>query len=344
MTTTNRKLLDRSIRHATFLVRLRNGEATRVARLINDVVPTITSDIESRVNKINGGMSPTDSRVLRMRQMRQSLNDTVRGINLLSSLRSNLGDLALTEASFQASILEQAVPAQIGLTFNEPSAQLLRSMVTSRPFEGQVLREWVHANQRSTVDRTMRAVNLGLTRGESTSQIISRVRGAINVSRSEAQAVARTAVNHVSAQAREMTYEENGDIIKSVQYVATLDDRTSLTCASLDGKVFAIGEGPRPPMHFNCRSTTTPVLKSWEELGIPAKNLTDGQRASMNGEVPDKVTFGPWLREQTNTAQNEILGPARAKLFRDGLKIERFVDDKFRPLSLEQLRQLEGLP
>ena len=140
--------------------------------------------------------------------------------------------------------------------------------------------------------------------------------------------------------------------------MATLDSRTSLRCASLDGQVFPIGTGPRPPQHPNCRSTITPVTKSWRELAKPGalkrgrgadnldalferrlkgKGFTPDQiagikratRASMTGQVPGKLTYARWLRRQPAAFQDDVLGPTRAALFRDGtLTLDRFVDDR----------------
>jgi len=41
-------------------------------------------------------------------------------------------------------------------------------------------------------------------------------------------------------------------VTKKYRYLATLDSRTSAICRSLDGKEFKYGDGPLPPVHFNC--------------------------------------------------------------------------------------------
>lgn len=343
--TTNQKLQDRAIRHAVFLLRLRNGEANKISRLLNQAIPEISRDISTRLAKIDsaGTYVPSDRRIQRMRQLRVALQERVAAIELLPELKKDLSELALTEAEFTARVISQAIPAELSIALRQPPAQLLRSMVTSRPFEGKVLKQWTDGVKRSTVDRVMTQINLGLTRGESTRQLSSRVRQQLRTTKQEAEAVARTAVNHVSAQAREMTHEENSDLIKEVRWVSTLDDRTSLVCAGLDGRTFPVNEGPRPPAHFNCRSTTVPVVKSLKELGFDAKALPASTRASMNGEVPDTETYGKWLKRQDESVQREVLGKARFELFQKGTPIDRFTDDKFNVLSLDQLRRLEGL-
>ena len=147
-------------------------------------------------------------------------------------------------------------------------------------------------------------------------------------------------MNHVTNQAREELFKDNDDIVEGVKWVATLDSRTSLTCASLDGKVFPIGKGIRPPAHPNCRSTVVAILKDWKSLGL--KNLSEGQRASINGQVPASTTYGEWLKRQPISVQHEVLGVTRTKLFNEGkLEISRFTSDSLKPLNLDQLRTLE---
>jgi len=141
-----------------------------------------------------------------------------------------------------------------------------------------------------------------------------------------------------------MTFEANSDIVKGVQVVATLDTRTCETCMAEDGKVYNVGEGVRSPLHPGCRCTITPILKSWQELGIPAKDIDAGTRASMDGQVPASMTYGEWLEGQPRDVQDEALGPTRAEMFRSGeVTIDRFTDDKGRPMTLEQIRRREGL-
>jgi len=65
---------------------------------------------------------------------------------------------------------------------------------------------------------------------------------------------------------------------------------------------------------------------------------TDGTRPSETGEVSAKTTYPQWLRRQPKAFQDEVLGKARAKLFRDGkLPIDRFIDDRGNTLTLAEL-------
>jgi hypothetical protein len=92
----------------------------------------------------------------------------------------------------------------------------------------------------------------------------------------------------------------------------------------------------------NCRSTTVPVMKSWQDLGIDLEEAPDGTRASVDGQVPAEMTYGEWLKQQPRASVEDILGPKKAALFLDGkLPIDRFVDDTGHELSLDELEQRE---
>jgi hypothetical protein len=154
--------------------------------------------------------------------------------------------------------------------------------------------------------------------------------------------VVRTATNHFTTQAREITYAENADVVKGVRWVSTLDTRTSFTCIDLDGRVFEPGVGPRPPAHYNCRSTTVPILKSWKELGLSLPDSPAGTRASMDGQVPSTLTYRDWLSRQPTGIQNEVLGPKLGPLFRAG-RLERLTDRNLRPLTVREVLHREGI-
>jgi len=154
------------------------------------------------------------------------------------------------------------------------------------------------------------------------------------------EATVKTALSHTANVARESVYKANEDVIKGVQWVSTLDGRTSAICMARDGIVYPPDKGPRPPAHWNCRSATIPILKSWKELGIDAKEIDEGTRASMNGQVPAGQNYDSWLRTQSADFQNDVLGKGKADIFRDGTSVTKFVDKSGRELTLAELRKL----
>jgi len=156
----------------------------------------------------------------------------------------------------------------------------------------------------------------------------------------------RTSVSHTVTQAREITYEENDDLVKGIQLVATLDANTTEICMSYDGNVYAVNEGPRPPLHHQCRTTTVPVLRSWKELGFDLKDMPEGTRASMNGQVAASIKYPEWLKQQPLEVQERALGKQAAQIFREASdkKIDLWMETvrQFnRPLTLNDLERLD---
>lgn len=165
----------------------------------------------------------------------------------------------------------------------------------------------------------------------------------------------RTAITETSNYVSNTTYKLNDDVVQGYQYVATLDSRTSLICARLDGKVYSLDNknAPQPPQHFNCRSTTIPVIKSANQLLNTDNNrlqkrkiagLSDSRRASINGQVPAKTTYEEWLKDQPNEVKLAVLGnQKRVTLFNSGkVKFSQFSNKDGKLISLKQLEELSN--
>jgi SPP1 gp7 family putative phage head morphogenesis protein len=154
----------------------------------------------------------------------------------------------------------------------------------------------------------------------------------------------RTSINQVANSASQQVYEANQDITKKYRYVATLDSRTSSICAALDGQEFPYGRGPMPPQHFNCRSTTVPIIDP--DILPPS---TIAKRASADGPVPVNMNYGQWLAEQSNKVKAEVLGPSKVPYFNRLVKksgarnaMAKLVRDDGAELTLVQLRKRYG--
>lgn len=203
------------------------------------------------------------------------------------------------------------------------TAPQLKAIVTA-PVEGAVLADWWAKLGRDATFNVTRSVQLGLLRGETIQQISRRVftadgtGGVFGGVRRNATMMVRTAVTQVANQAHYDTFAANSDVTEEYQYVATLDDRTTEICASLDGQTFRYDDpsAPKPPQHWGCRSVIIPVIK-WDSLGVTAPGDDGLTRASMDGPVRFK-TYEQWLRDQPQAVQDEVLGVGKAKLFRDG--------------------------
>ena len=186
-------------------------------------------------------------------------------------------------------------------------------------------------------------LRMGISNGETISELTQRVRGVINTKANTAKTISRTVQTAVSAEIREETFDNNSDVVKGYEWVSVLDTRTSDICRALDGTEYELDDPKRrvPPAHPNCRSTITPVLKSWKELGLDIDELDDETRRDMNGEsVSAELDYGEWLKTQDDKVQNEALGKAKAKLFRDNnLDMKDFVNRIGEPLTVAEVKE-----
>jgi len=129
------------------------------------------------------------------------------------------------------------------------------------------------------------------------------------------------------------------DYVAGYMWVSILDSKTSATCRSLDGQVFELGEGPVPPAHPNCRSHITAVFRTGVKF---LKGLT---RKATSGSIDAGVSYYTWLKRQSASFQDSVLGKTRGKLFRNGgVSAKEFgrlnVGRNYEQLTLEQLRGL----
>lgn len=340
----NEELLNRGIRHAVLIDRLAEGEARKILSFLNDTMfPAITERAFNRLNRIGARGFDADFTTRRHRDMIAALDKIVStGMGeARNRLAGDLVDIGKAEAAFQVGAIRAASPVPLDLAL--PPVNQIRHIVAARPFRGAVLGEHFKKLTRATQSRIREAVQVGMTEGVGPAEIVRRLKGLEGLTRHQTASLVRTATNSINGNVREESFAANRDVIKGVQYVAALDTRTTLRCASLDGQVFDIGVGPRPSQHFGCRSTTVPVLKSWKELGINLKEAPPGTRFALNGKVPSTVFYPEWLAQQPFKTKVEALGVRRAQLFDTGrLSIKRMVNNAGRPLSIAAVAALEG--
>jgi len=230
---------------------------------------------------------------------------------------------------------------------------------------GQVVEKAFRGIAESQAERFGQVVRNGLLTGETTPQIARRLIGTLQfgddrsvkqvmaaggelttIPANQVMALVRTSINQVANSASQQVYEANQDITKKYRYVATLDIRTSAICAALDGREFEYGKGPMPPQHFNCRSTTVPIIDP--DILPPSTTAT---RASQDGQVPVNMSYGEWLAKQPKSVQAEALGASKVPYFtklaeKYGPKnaVAKLVRDDGSELTLDQLRSRYGTP
>lgn len=380
--TANQKLYDDALRHHVSLLRFGEGQADEAARILAAAEQDLLDKIAGAMAR---GLDPS-----RLESLLRSVQELRRGVfdGLQASMEEALSGLAETDADWETGALTRAAPVQLRLA-SVPLEQL-RAVVAS-PINGIALSGWVDSMAAAEMRSLQQAVSLAVTQGETIDDLVRRIRGTrangfndgiLSTTTRNAQALARTAVSHVSNEARELVWEANSDIVRCLRWTATLDGRTTTLCAGRDGHMAPIGDGgllpndqplvppgARPPAHFNCRSVMVAVLdgvalagdrpfvadartRAARERDFRQQAKADGTSVqevrrrwadAHVGQEPAGTDYGAWLGRQSHAFQDDVLGPARAQLFRDGLPIERFNDSSGRRLTLDELRRELGM-
>ncbi len=174
----------------------------------------------------------------------------------------------------------------------------------------------------------------------------------------------RTITQKMSQNAREETFKKNDSMIRGVEFVATLDNRTTMVCASYDGTIWKLSDAnrPIPPLHWSCRSTLVAVVYGQNKdpldyrvakdakTGFAEKDLSTKTSAkkkrTARAEVPANVNYDQFLRgdyaggsKQPTWFVEDILGKERAKLYLSDNNIQ--VKDMMKGGSKIPLKELE---
>jgi SPP1 gp7 family putative phage head morphogenesis protein len=233
--------------------------------------------------------------------------------------------------------------------------------------------DYVSGMEQSTVKAYSGAVKAGYANGESISQIAARFKTISDgLLRREAEALARTGVQHYAQAATEAMYQANKDVIKKMIYFATLDNRTTSLCAGRDGSKWDIDDQKRPPLpaHWGCRSRYIPETRGMTGLegtrtatgGEPGQEAREEFQARQDrtdkkvryrgrkdltifdvSKVKATTEYESFFLDQPSWWQDSVFGPTRAKLVRSGgMKISQFNDMTGRQLTLKELRELDA--
>lgn len=305
-------LFDRSVTRRIFLDRYSDREARQVARFLRELQKDIKAQLAKAYDK-----SFTE---FRLKILLRNVNDLYDDVyaRIQGRMWSSFEELGGVQAEAVASQLQVAA-ATLEARFAQVSAKRVLAAVKARPMQGKFLRDMVAEIPKAHRDRMTAAIRISYIEGESLTRAAARVTEVTGQNSRYLKTFIRTANAHISSVAANETYKANDDIVERYEWLSVLDSRTTAICQSLDGNRYKVGSGPMPPAHFGCRSTTYPILKGLK----PRK----------------RETYSSWIKRQPVDAQNDILGPNRAKALREGADVSQFVDLTGKLYTLEELRK-----
>ena len=376
-------LADSIIGRSIDLTKYSNGI---MRRQILPLLFELRDDLVEQLSKLELAASLTDSdKARRLKVLTQSVEETITAAykKIGAGFEEALAPIAEVEAASAAGDVNRLL--SINIMSPSLSQGTLDSILKNGVVQGVPAREWWGRQAQGLRNAYMDQVRQGLLQSQTTGDIVRRVRGrstgkfivkelksgqkrrlyefrggVMDLPTRQATALVRTSVQSVANDTRLAMYKGNGDLVKGVQAIVTLDGRTSPICISRSGMSWDLDGNPldgtsikfpgAPPWHYNCRSTLIPILKSWADLsGGDAlsksklrkleDNLPTSTQSSMDGQVAEELTYEKWLETKPETFQVEVLGRGRHSLWKEGkIALAQLVDQNGDSLTLAELK------
>ena len=346
------KLHAAAIRQSIDLARYEAGLRAKTLKMLDKLCRDLVSEIGG-----SGIDTPrTDWQRARLRELLGLAEDKIQAV---------YGDISGLSQSEMRGLVEVAAGKIVARTNAAIGADLLQPMnwtneqiaaiADENLIFGASSGEWWNRQAKDMAQAFGDQMRMGMLRGESLGELSKRVRsvdGLQGIASRNAKTLVRSSVVSTANSAHLAAFQANADIMKGIQWCATLDRRTCGRCGALDSRRWNLDgepiEGndvsfPGPTLHWGDRCVQLPVPKSWEELtGIKGiEDVAPGERASMGGPVSGNTTFESWLKDQDETTRLDVLGTERLKLWESGkLTLRDFMDQSGNALTLEQLRTM----
>lgn len=360
--------LDDIMRHQAYLARLetsgyRSHIAPSLAITLRDI-KRLLADVETGI---------TSQRQLRA--IEAAITKAIQANSGWAALESDLNDLAIYENEWQQKLIGAGVAAS-DERVKRLAANTMMSLRSGERFNTGFIIDFMRDNLGAQAAVVNNIVRRGYSEGATINELRRQITQAYDgiISR-EAEALARTATNHYSSVGRRAFVDANKDLNLREYPLVTFDNRTSDTCISISAqyaeKGWPAGESPigYQPWHFGCRSTVIARAEGQEVTGTRSAvgGQSDGAEAFAErnsrrraasqvryrgkrdadifkaGQIKASTTIDTWLRQQPAWFQDDMLGPTRAKMFRDGeLSLRNLTDAAKRPLTLAEIRAREG--
>jgi SPP1 gp7 family putative phage head morphogenesis protein len=334
----SKDLVSSFLMHQIYLSRYSTYEARKLVKILD----TANSFVKQRLLKAKS--IETKKHYERIAsEIRRIMNEAAESLN--QQLEFDFIDLADEEIQFVEKTMSKFT---VKAEFDLPAPKKVWAAASFGPYAGPDGKYTFQTYLNSLSDDLMRLwdINLrtGYLLGLPSRTILRNVLGSVKDQypgqiqklRKSLEANTRTALSFMANEARNAVYKANSSLFDGYKFLATLDSRTCVVCGTDDGRIFpTLEEAPKPPLHLRCRCILLPYIRGFEDI--------EGARASMNGEVSDKMTYKDWLAQQDPAVQEEILGKYRYEAYKNGVSIDSFAPDG-RTLSLKELRAKEVIP
>jgi hypothetical protein len=356
-------LLDALTQHQAYLYRASSQSVNELTKRFNSISNAQLSRLselleeltDSELNALKSlnfsGSAKTSKRIAEIKALLKDWFNSL-DVDLSDQFNKSALDLAIYEAIYTAKLVGEAA---VVISGNE-----IYKAVKRTPYAGGQLVDSLFSDLsdalRKKVEYTIRD---GISQGLTNQQIIQKIKGKKSLdykdgilasSRTSIERQVRTARSHVANVAYDKTFDALGFNYRRV--VATLDGRTCMDCASLDGNIYHKDDPRRPifPRHRNSRTINIGCDKDGNIAGQrpfvmderKVKDIPKEERKHLIGQLDANTSFKDFFNKADDFFQEEWLGSSRYKLYKDGnYSIDKFVDPLGRQYTLKELKALD---
>ena len=326
-------MIDPILRRQIYLQQFADGEAKIAAEAIADMAEDLRGVV------IAGTATVVEMSQLAALETEIDLTIGAAVSGITDRMNNTISDLFADEVNVIAGAMDDLATVSVTAPTVEQAmatatnAQMV--LVSGKVVRTHTIESMLQEFDESTTRDVIHIIRAGVITGTPTQDLAEQVSALVGSRTAwQAETVVRTGIAHIASTARAAVYAENADILDGEEWVATLDSRTRVEHAALDGKIFPLGEGPMTPYGWNCRCVRIPVIKA----GL-LPDMPPADRASIDGPVSGTTTYNDWLKRQPSSFQDDVLGVERAELFRGGgLTLDKFINDQGILLTLDELK------
>lgn len=360
------------------LEKVKTASAKNISKILDDLMREIVREVYSVDPLEPKRTAYQQERLNKLFNMAdQTIKSQYKGI--AGTIKRELMTLAEIESIFAVKAINSVL--KVDMLDYPVSREVLERLVDNTLIEGAPSADWWASQSIDLQNSFKRVMRTSVARGETLVQMRARIMGTqkpsllgvdgripgvtdeviqgltydpgiLKKAKRNAEALARSSFQAVSQAARDDVYKANSDVIAGYEFYAVLDTRTTAICRAYDGATWDLDGRPirgtrlpikRPPVHWGCRSTLLPIMKTASEiLGIPGlPELPKSTRSSLTGQVSSDTTFNGWMKGLSEADQIKILGKQRQKLWASGkLSLADMINpNNNKVLTLKQLKE-----
>jgi hypothetical protein len=378
------QLQDIYIARAFDLEKVKNASAKQISRTLDDLIREIVREVESADIM---GVKRTAYQQERMNKLFNMADKTIKSqFKLIAgSVTGELLTLAEIESMFAAKAINSVL--QVNIVDYALSREVLESLSKDTLIQGAPSSQWWSKQASSLQDEFKRVMRVSVARGETLGQMTARIKGTQDITKlgvkgkvpgvtdemlraalgepglakkanRNAKALVKSSYQAVMADARMEVYKNNDDVIKGVEFFATLDNRTTLICRAYDGSKYDNNGNPimgtrlpfkSPPSntHWGCRSILVPIMRGLDEiLGIPGippippSTRSAFSETGMRGQVSGTTNFDGFMKSLSREEGSKVIGKKRYDLWNSGkLSLQDMLNSDGNVMSLKALQE-----